>query len=162
MRTKKYVSVILGIVLLMAVSISVAGAQERPVLPCAFYGSVKINGVDAPIGTVITAEIEGIERGSITTTEVGKYGGAGGLESKLGVIGNADDEGKIVTFYINGVKADQTALWKSGGVYVVDLTMEAGAGVGQTPTVVPILVVAVILAIAVVISAVYLVKRKRK
>ncbi|MCH8346828.1 MAG: hypothetical protein IIC87_07890, partial [Chloroflexi bacterium] len=46
-------------------------------------GTVKVAGSDAQVGTVITAKVGGVERGSITTTEAGKYGGPDAADPKL-------------------------------------------------------------------------------
>jgi hypothetical protein len=99
---------------------------QVPPLPHAFYGTVKINDSPAPIGTEVEAEVEGVVTGvqgnPIVTTEAGKYGGPGGLDPKLVVQGDIED-GATITFYVNGVVADQTAEWHSGEVTKLDLTV---------------------------------------
>lgn len=102
-----------------------ANAQILP-LPHAFYGTVEINGSPAPIGTQIEARGEGVlinvEGNPIVVTEVGQYGGASPLEPKLLVQGDIAD-GATLTFYVNGVAADQTAEWHSGKITELDLTV---------------------------------------
>jgi len=87
---------------------------------------VKIDGSDAPIGSIVEAKGEGVIVGiagnPIVTTEAGIYGGAGPLEPKLVVQGYIAD-GAIIEFYVNGTKADQTAEWHSGAVTGLDLTV---------------------------------------
>ena len=95
-------------------------ADGIPLLPCSFYGDLIINGEDAPIDTTVVAKIDGEELGSITTTEVGKYGGSGALEDKLLV--SEPNSGDLIIFYVNDVEADQTATWVSGGVINLDLS----------------------------------------
>ncbi|MDF2958096.1 MAG: PKD repeat domain protein [Candidatus Alkanophagales archaeon MCA70_species_1] len=130
MRVKSLAAFVIAVVLLGVVAANAsASAQQPPVLPCAFYGNVTIDGAPAPAGTEIVAKIGDEIRGSITVTEPGRYGGAGALDPKLIVIGNTSDEGKNITFYVNGIKAEQTAVWQSGGVFKLDLSVKT-----QTPS----------------------------
>ncbi|GAH76400.1 unnamed protein product, partial [marine sediment metagenome] len=80
----------------------------------------------APTGTVISAYSGGTKRGSITTTEVGKYGGAGGADLKLMVQGDIA-EGSQISFQVKVAggteyEADQTALFHSGDIEELYLT----------------------------------------
>jgi hypothetical protein len=51
---------------------------DTPTLPHAFYGTLTIiGGSPAPVGTVVTAKVGGVQCGSITTTVEGQYGGSG-------------------------------------------------------------------------------------
>ena len=154
----------------MAISISVAGAQGEggaPILPCAFYGNVTIDGKPAPVGTEITAKIDDRTCGNITVAEVGKYGGPGGFDPKLVVVGSAADENKIISFYVDGDKAEETALWTSGGVNRLDLSVKKtrlgvspGAGEGAMPIVVVMgIVVAVVVAVTLILVGLRMRKR---
>ncbi len=122
--------VLLGLVLLPLVSAPVV-AQEIPQLPARYWGTVKIyNGtqeIDAPIGTVITVWVDGVERGRIVTTEPGKYGGPTALDRKLSVQGEIA-QGSLVEFYINGVKAGQTASFQNDHPEEINLTVSAMRG----------------------------------
>ena len=100
------------------------------VLPCAFYGNVTIDGAPAPVGTEIVAKIDDEIRGSITVTEPGKYGN---VFDTLIVVGSASDEGKRITFYVNGIEAEQTAVWQSGGVFKLDLSVRTQTTPSPTP-----------------------------
>jgi len=125
-----------GIALILLLGL-VAGAAAAaggtpPVLPHAFYGDVTIGGSPAPAGTVITAKIGGTECGSIQTTDAGKYGSPDeSLGNRLIVTGTADQEGAIITFYVNGVAAQETATFRSGAVTALDLSAVA---ITPTPT----------------------------
>ncbi|GAW91176.1 S-layer homology domain-containing protein [Calderihabitans maritimus] len=100
-----------------------AFAAEAPAPPAAYYGTVDLNGRPAPVGTVITAKIDGEVRGQITLSETGKYGSSSNpLIPKLIVNGTAADEGKLVTFEVDGVTAAETVIFKSGDVQEVNLT----------------------------------------
>jgi hypothetical protein len=102
-------------------------ANEVPALPNAFYGTVTIkDNAPAPVGTIIEARgdgvLTGIQGNPLTTTESGKYGGAGALEQKLIVQGDIDERTEI-SFYANGVQAEQTAAWQSGETSELNLTV---------------------------------------
>jgi len=99
--------------------------------PEEFYGDIIINGVAAPVGTVVIAKISGVERGTFTTTEAGKYGGSGTFDPRLIVSGEESDTGKTITFWVNGSQADQTAIYEPGESKELNLTAWAyplGAG----------------------------------
>lgn len=108
------------LLILLLLPLVFAVDESPPVPPAAFYGSASINGASAPAGTVITARLDGIQRGSFTISEAGKYGGLDGREAKLFVSGTDKDRGKTVYFYINGVEAG-TAQWNDGAVYNLNL-----------------------------------------
>jgi len=106
-----------------------ASANAQPsTLPHAFYGTLLINGSDAAIGTVVEATGTGVVSGldnPITTIEVGKYGGPGGLDPKLVVHQGTIADGAEIEFYVNGYKAvtDPSPVeWHSGDISEVDLT----------------------------------------
>lgn len=98
---------------------------KPPPLPHAFYGTVQINGREAPIGTKVEATGEGVLTGiagnPIVTTKLGRYGSADPLGGKLVVQGNIV-KGATITFYVNDVCAGQTATWHSGEVTQLNLT----------------------------------------
>jgi hypothetical protein len=143
-RTKKlnllfYVSAILSVVMLMVISLSISMAQEEagtPVIPCAFYGNVTVNGDPADVNTEITGKIVDAvgspSEGNITVTEAGKYGGPGTFDDKLLVETDSDyDEGKTIEFYVklpSGAegKANENATFFSGSVTKLDLTATIG------------------------------------
>jgi uncharacterized protein (DUF2141 family) len=88
----------------MAAMTSADGWQSRP---NEFYGTVTLNGADAPVGTVINAYINGELNGTIEITTAGEYGGMPDLDY-LKVIGNeSEDEGRTITFTVCGAAADQ-------------------------------------------------------
>jgi len=91
--------------------------------PCSFYGNVEINGKPAFPGTLIIAKMNGEKRGSITTIEKGRYGGTKPFEPNLIVSGNSTDEGKTIEFYIDNNKAVQTAIWHSGSIRELNLSI---------------------------------------
>ena len=120
---------VIAIIAMAIVSVSIAAApaaSEVPPLPDEFYGTVTINGAPAPIGTHIIAEINGVERGNVTTTEEGKYGGSGTFDDRLNVQGQEDEIGHVITFRINGNEAAETSTFSGmGESKVLDLTITA-------------------------------------
>ena len=101
-----------------------------------FYGTVKINGVDADTGTVISAKVDGTEYGSCAVTTPGQY---------ALIVQDDIDEYATVYFYIDGQEADQTFAYRDGWTTKLDLTltippityeltMAADPGVGGTAT----------------------------
>ncbi len=116
--------VLMALLLSLIIPASVA-AQEVPQIPARYWGTVRIydgaGEVDAPPGTLITAWVGGVERGSIVVTEAGKYGGPTGLDPKLSVQGDIL-QGSLVEFYVNGFKADQTALFQNDHPEELNLT----------------------------------------
>ncbi|UCG10269.1 MAG: hypothetical protein JSW30_06070, partial [Dehalococcoidia bacterium] len=90
--------------------------------PEEFYGNITANGVDAPAGTAIVAKIGGVEKGSFTTTEAGKYGGSGTFDPRLIVSGEEADRAGTITFWVNGSPTDQTAIYEPGESRELNLT----------------------------------------
>lgn len=120
----------IGMVLVTCILLSalVSGAWAVPALPCAFWGSVTINGQPAAVGTTVTALIDGDVRGQITVTETGKYGDYAELMEKLVVEGTEEDVGKTIRFMVAGMYAPQTASFVSGDGQSLDLSLTTGGG----------------------------------
>lgn len=131
----RYQCAVLAFVFLAALLLpGLALAEEQPVPPAAYYGTVTLNGQPAPVDTVIVARIDGEVRGQITVKEAGKYGGAGPLDPKLQVSGTVADTGKTVTFEVAGKRANETVTFRPGspplGFEEVNLTV---SGAPQPP-----------------------------
>ena len=94
----------LTVISIIILSASLASASEIP--PNRFSGDVTFeDGTDAPVGTTIKAYIGGAERGSVVVETAGKY-------VQLPVNGDESDEGAEITFTVDGVTADRTAIWR--------------------------------------------------
>ena len=123
---KKSIAAALFVMALLALTAVPALAQAA--FPHAFYGAVSIDGAAAPAGTIIEARGTGVVTGAsgnpLTTTASGQYGGAGALDPKLVVQGSIAD-GATIEFFVNGVKATQTAAWHSGQVTLLNLAAAA-------------------------------------
>ncbi len=102
--------------------------------PEEFYGNVTVNGLPAPTGSVIIAKIGGVERGRLTTTVAGQYGGSGTFTTRLVVSGQQADIGQTVNFYINNNKANQTANFTPGQSVQLALSAQSyPLNTGDTP-----------------------------
>ncbi len=101
-----------------------------PPIPHAFYGTVKINGVSAPAGTVVSAKINGEDAGSYTTTVVGQYGDVT-TRDYLAVSCDDASDGDTITFYVKGHSTGQTAAFEvGGGPTEMDLRISIPSGGG--------------------------------
>ena len=121
---KRTALAVLGLIVLQLAVLGTAAAQQMdpPALPHQFYGTVTVNGVAAPDGTRVSAEVNGVEAKTGTTRE-GKYGYDTG--DLFRVDGAAGDE---VVFKVNGVVAEETGVFKSGGSTELNLSATQTAG----------------------------------
>ncbi len=117
--------IIAGILLVLMVGTAMAA----PVLPEFFYGTAKVNNLPVA-GATISAKINGTIVGTTTTATNGSYGIT---TPQLLVTGNMN--GDLITFYINGNQASETAYFLSGGSTSLDLTI--GSSPTPTPTPAP-------------------------
>ena len=101
-------------ILVLALVLLAPVAYAQAPFPQSFYGTLKINGADAPTGTAVTAKFGAVDCGSYTTTEVGKYGDQA-TSSYLLVACDGLHSGDTISFYVNGVNTYQTASFVSGG-----------------------------------------------
>jgi hypothetical protein len=88
-------------------------------LPCAFHGTVQVNGQNVADGTVITATI-GNDTYTTTTTDSAYRVVIAQPEGK-------SYDGLIVTFKIGSDTAAQTGIWQMGGNVALNLTKGTGA-----------------------------------
>ncbi len=82
----------------------------------AFYGTVKLDGEDAAVGTVVSARVGGIEYGRDEVTNAGVYG--------LIVQGDIQ-EGAAIHFYVAGWEVDQEPVPFEDGLTTSDLDLTA-------------------------------------
>ena len=97
---------------------------SMPGIPSDFYGTVKIGGQDAPIGTVITAYIDGQNYGSFTVTVSGKYGLFSITGDDLDTSGKEGGvNGDTLIFKINGQTVMQIGTWQQGESIELNLAL---------------------------------------
>jgi PKD repeat protein len=117
------------IILLCAAASVTAESTSPPPIPCTYHGTVTINGVPAPVGTIIQTKVYGTVRGQEYVYETGNY-------DYLAAQVTADEYscGCTITveFYVNGYKAPQTSTFTAGGGKEVNLAVQ-----GVIPTTSP-------------------------
>jgi hypothetical protein len=126
----------LAALLLASFAISMHSVEAQPPSPPnRFFGSVTLDGAPAAAGTVIAAQIGGVECGSTTvvTGETFAYILDAVSDGEIAGCGSA---GATVNFLVGGNTADQTASWTSGNFSQLDLTASSSAP-PPPPTVAP-------------------------
>jgi len=101
---------------------AIAFAQGGLEPPCAFHGSVLVNGLKVADGTVITAKIGNATFTTTTTTTAGN-------STYRVVIAQPEAvsySGMTVSFMIGNATVTQTATWQIGGYELVNLTRGTG------------------------------------
>jgi len=111
----------LPLILLLVALVGTASAV--PPLPAEFSGTVTVDGNPAPAGTVITARIGNHDRGSLTLDTAGVYGGIDLFDRRLIVNGEDGDAGKEIVFFVDGVRAPETAVYAAGTSTALDLAV---------------------------------------
>jgi len=133
---------VLTLVLFVCCAMAVAGAITQagpPPRPATYYGTVKVNGVNPPAGSVIQAKIDGVVYKEVTV----QLNGADMVYS-ISVPGDTDEAGKQggvagdrVDFLVGGLVCAQTATWQEGAFENINLT-----ATGTVPTATPTTTVA--------------------
>jgi hypothetical protein len=84
--------------------------EPPPILPHFFAGTVSVISPPGPVaeGTVVEAWVDDVKKAEATVNGESGY--------QLVVPGKVGDEGKIVSFKVDGVQADQTGAWVSGAL----------------------------------------------
>ncbi|MDY6834280.1 MAG: kelch repeat-containing protein [Chloroflexota bacterium] len=96
-------------------------SSRVPLVPEAYSGELIINSKPAPVGTEIVATINGVQKSEpFLTTEPGKYGG---VSRHLNVVGEEEDVGMQVGFWVNGMRADQTDTYEPMTTTSLDLSV---------------------------------------
>ena len=116
----KYLTVLITLLFILAAAPAVAADSSAPPLfPEQFYGTVTAaDGTLAPVGTVITAQLDG-QTFTFTVTEKGKYGGAGTFDGKLLV--HSIVEGGEITFHAGSVTSETTDTYDAGKITELNL-----------------------------------------
>ena len=122
-KRRFYLLVLIGVLVGCMCLAPVIGVLADTTFPEEFHGDVTVNGAPAAVGAKITAKIGGVERGSFTITEAGKYGGTGTFDERLIVYGDEGDIGQEITFWISDTRASETAVYEPGESKELDLTV---------------------------------------
>lgn len=140
MKLKYYTIAVLLMIITVAVlpSAVVADSASAPQLPAQIYGTVvDKDGVPLPVGTVITATVDGKEF-TYTITEPGKIGEPGTFGEKFLVHG--ENAGSTIVFSVNGETAGELTSYTPGKSMEFSLSFPVDADSLQTsdnPTVTP-------------------------
>lgn len=128
MKTRFLLVSVVFIAMILCMGSVSADSNTPPRLPCEFYGDVTIGGYAAPVGTVIVAKIGNEGVGYTTVNTPGKYGNDQSLMTQY----SFGEGNPVITFFINGIQADQTAPFSEGAA--IQLSLTSGM---FTPTPVP-------------------------
>ena len=116
--TKAKLLALLAVMAMVLIVPAVAFAQAVP--PHIFIGSVTVNGLSAPSGTVVSAVIDGVEQGNATVSAAGSY-----------TLQVSQGSGTDVVFMVDTLTASETATWQQGGADVLNLTAGTSAEVAS-------------------------------
>ena len=136
MKSQRRLITVGTLILLLSVVVQVAFAL--PPLPSSFYGTVKVDGVNVPAGTLVAAWIGGMK---YAETIVSTFSGdtvyslnvPGDDPATPGII-EGGNPGDTILFTIGSNPADQTGTWQSGANVQLNLS-RAGAPVPASITV---------------------------
>jgi len=84
-----------------------------------FYGTVSFDGNPVAEGTPVEAFVDDVKEAETIVDGEGRYG----YDPIFRVPGTA---GATVTFYVDGIEADEDAIWESGKVQELNLTIHEG------------------------------------
>ena len=122
-RTLMIITILLFACLMVVPSLADSNAPST--IPHAFYGSIyNFDGSDAQEGSIVVASVKGVLVGTITTTQAGQYGTEYSGGDKLIVWNTGLYPGDTINFYIDGVRAVESAVFESGGVSNLTLNAE--------------------------------------
>ena len=111
LRTK----ILIAVAVVASLFLMPSGASAQRVIPHAFLGLATINGSPAADGTVVAALVDGQQ-------VVAKSVSGGSYPVLLIEPANDSFVGKIITFTIGGIPANETALWTQGEVTQLNLS----------------------------------------
>ena len=118
---------VVGIVLILP-----AVALAMPAMPHQFYGTVVFSNGSAPDGLLVEAKvINGVSIVSTesTVTKNGKYG----YDPLFKVEDNNSTlSGETIEFYVDGIKANETAIFNNGASTPLNLTIPGSSSSGST------------------------------
>ena len=102
----------------LALVLAPAAALAQPVVPLLYHGNVQISGSAADIGTIVTAEISGVE---VATNAPGGIAAAGSYS--LDIVAS---EGNVVVLKVNGVVGGQATHPNPLAAFEVVLDLSVG------------------------------------
>ncbi len=127
------IAAILIAVSLLAVPV-LADESVPSTIPHVFYGEIHdADGSGARVGSIVVASVAGIPAGTTTVTTAGEYGAGpqDGDAVKFAVWDPGISPGDAIVFYIDGVRAEESATYESGGFTELVLTASADLPKGR-------------------------------
>jgi len=127
---------VLVLIVLLGVGLIVSGlVSAAPPRPSSFYGTVKVNGVNAPTYISVVAQIGGVTYATAAIQTVGAdtvyaLDVPGDVAEVAGKQGGS--EGETIQFRVGGLLCSQTAIWHEGTQTNLNLT-----ATGTLPTLTP-------------------------
>ncbi len=127
---KRFRMLTIFILAIVAVLFYVQPVLAFPPMPSSFWGTVKVDGANVSFGTIVSAKINGVQYASTTVINY-----QGEPYYSLDIPGDDPDtsgiveggvEGNTILFYIDSIKATQTAPWHSGSIISLNLTGYTG------------------------------------
>ncbi|HWQ63490.1 MAG TPA: DUF3821 domain-containing protein [Methanospirillum sp.] len=108
------------LLLVIGGGMAVSAEEIKQVLPEFLTGTVYIGSANASPGLVVSADIKGVDAGTATVMSDGIYGSA---TSPMMVQSGANESlrGATVTFWLNGVQAEETTTYEPGITLPLDL-----------------------------------------
>ena len=103
-----------------AMNTTEVAAQSPPTPPSRFGGTVKVDGVTPPSGTVIEARVGAASCGNASVDQDGRY--TVNVVAAAPANQGCGTDGAAIAFYIGGKKADQTGSWKNFDFTSLNLT----------------------------------------
>jgi len=127
-KIKSQLLLVLILCFLLVPGVALAQAPTPPVL---FQGDFTIDGVDAPVGTIIVAEVDGVEVATNSPEGIEAEGQYMLVVPKIGSI----DTGKTVVFKVDGLVAGEQEYVSSMESPIIELDLELQNGShGTTPS----------------------------
>jgi hypothetical protein len=122
MKTRRILNVVILAIALALINISTTLADGTPPIADSFYGPVKINGHNVPVGTVVSAYCNNTQ---VASSDYLVY--QGDTVYSLNVPGLPQipgcADGETIYFHIGILVADQKPTWSSGHNYLLPLTV---------------------------------------
>ena len=103
-----------------AMNTTEVAAQSPPTPPSRFGGTVKVDGVTPPSGTVIEARVGAASCGNAAVDSDGRY--TVNVVAAAPANQGCGTDGAAIAFYIGGKKADQSGTWKNFDFSSLNLT----------------------------------------
>ena len=117
----KTIKIVILLVIFLSITQSLASAEEPPQFPSYFYGTVKVRGEYVSLETPIIAKMDGVSVAE--TTPIESTPGAGDSVYVLTIMGDDSMEGDLIYFFVDDLQASQTAVWQSGEMIEINLTV---------------------------------------